>query len=183
MQRQLDLILAGLCHDNRLVVQVILHTGLRVGDVLALRQDQIGRQFTVIQQKTRKPIRVGLPDRLVVQIKAAADQYGPSPWAFPSPRNPEQHRSRQTVWKDLKRLQRGLHIPVNVGTHSMRKEFASDLMDRYGDLAVVQRALGHDRATTTMIYAMADQLTKTALDRRRTRSRKARAARLPSTRG
>lgn len=178
LKRQLELILAGLMPDNRRVVQVILHTGLRVGDVLALRLDQIGRQFTVRQQKTGKPIRTGLPDWLVREIMAAALEGGPTPWAFPSPKDRQQHRTRQAVWKDIKRLQRSLHLPVNLGTHSMRKEYAVDLLTRYGDIEAVRRALGHDRSTTTMIYAMADQLTKTAVQRRRTRAHKARKARL-----
>lgn len=178
LKRQLELILAGLMPDNRRVVQVMLHTGLRIGDVLELRADQIGRQFTVVQQKTGKKIRVGLPDALAAEIRTAAQAYGPSPWAFPSPRQPQQHRTRQAVWKDLKRLQRALHLGVNLGTHSMRKEYAVDLLARYGDIASVQRALGHDRPATTMIYAMADQLTRTAQQRRRTRAHKARAARL-----
>ena len=172
LKRQLELILAGLMPDNRRVVQVMLHTGLRIGDVLELRADQIGRQFTVVQQKTGKKIRVGLPDALAAEIRTAAQAYGPSP------RQPQQHRTRQAVWKDLKRLQRALHLGVNLGTHSMRKEYAVDLLSRYGDIASVQRALGHDRPATTMIYAMADQLTRTAQERRRTRAHKARAARL-----
>jgi len=42
----------------------------------------------------------------------------------------------------------------------MRKAYAVALMARYGDLKRVQRALNHDRYTTTMIYAMADQLAR-----------------------
>ena len=178
LKRQLELILAGLMPDNRRVIQVMLHTGLRVGDVLELRLDQIGRQFTVTQQKTGKKLRCGLPDSLAQEIRQAAQAYGPTPWAFPSPRQPDQHRTRQAVWKDLKRLQHALHLGVNLGTHTMRKEYAVDLLQRYGDIDTVRRALGHDRAATTMLYAMADQLTRTAQQRRRTRAHKARAARL-----
>lgn len=183
LKRQLDLVLAGLMPDNRRVVQVILHTGLRVGDVLTLRLDQIGRQFVVRQQKTGKPIRVGLPDWLSQEIREAALSGGTTPWAFPSSTDRQRHRTRQTVWKDLKRLQRSLHLGINLGTHSMRKEYAVDLMSRYGDIEAVRRALGHDRATTTMVYAMADQLTKSALSRRRTRAHKARAGRLHEVSG
>lgn len=141
--------------ENRLVCLVMLRTGLRVGDVLAIRADQIGQRFTVREAKTRKSRRVSLPGWLVDEIKARI--HG-SPWAFPSPVDPAKHRTRQAVWKDIKRAQKAFRLPVNCGTHSMRKAFAVELYAKYGDLAVVHRALNHDNDWVTMLYAFADRL-------------------------
>lgn len=133
----------------------MLRTGLRVGDVVALRADQIGPRFTVREAKTGKGRRVSLPGPLVDQIKAASRG---SAWAFPSPRDPTKHRTRQAVWKDIKRAQRAFRIKVNCGSHSMRKAYAVELMAKYGDLERVRRALNHDNDWTTMLYAFADRL-------------------------
>ena len=55
----LGLVLAALQPANRLVFEVMLATGLRVGDVLRLTTAQIERQrFTVREQKTGKTRRV-----------------------------------------------------------------------------------------------------------------------------
>ena len=140
---------------NRLVCEVMLHTGLRVGDVVGLRADQVAQRFTVREAKTRKSRRVSLPPVLVDRIKAQARG---SAWAFPSPRDPTKHRTRQAVWKDIKRAQKAFRLRINCGSHSMRKAYAVELMARYGDLAKVRRALNHDNDWTTMLYAFADRL-------------------------
>lgn len=166
LAEQLDLILAALTEANRLVAQVMLHTGLRVGDVVGLRSDQIAGRFTVREQKTGKSRRVSIPPWLVEAIRAHS---AGSEWAFPSPKDSSKHRTRQAVWADIKRAQKAFRLPVNAGSHSLRKVYAVDLMRRYGDIRRVQRALNHDNETVTLLYAMADQLMKTAPQRRKRR--------------
>jgi len=168
LEQQLSLVLAALLPDNRIVCQVALRTGLRVGDVLTLRRGQLSRCFWITEQKTGKRRQVGLPDWLITEIIRRA---GSSEWAFPG-RDSKKHRTRQAVWKDIKRVQRALRLDINLGTHSMRKDYAVGLMRQYGDIAKVQRALNHDSSTVTMLYAMADKLTETAQQRRNVRRRK-----------
>lgn len=163
LEQQLALILAALRPDNRRVVQVMLRTGLRVSDVLELPREKLARQFTVKESKTGKTMRCGLPDWLRAEVERNS---AGSPWAFPSPSNPKKHRTRQAVWADLKRVQRAFRLPVNLGTHSARKSYAVHLMQQYGDIERVRRALNHDNATVTVLYAMADKLAESASSRR-----------------
>lgn len=79
LHQQVGHVLAALTAQNRLIARVCLHTGLRVGDVVALRTKDLGRQFMVTEAKTKKRRRVGLPDALLADIRAQA---GPV-WAFP----------------------------------------------------------------------------------------------------
>jgi integrase len=162
LEQQLPLILAALTPGNRRVIQVMLRTGLRVSDVLELRRDKLARQFTVRESKTGKRMKCGLPDWLRADILRNSQG---SDWAFPSPTDPKRHRSRQAVWADLKRAQRALRLPVNLRTHSARKTYAVHLMHQYGDIDKVRRALNHDNATVTVVYAMADMLAATAAER------------------
>ena len=60
---------------------------------------------------------------------------------------------------------KALRIKANAGTHSMRKDYAVDLMRKYGDLPRVQRALNHSNPTITALYALADQLVETYPER------------------
>ena len=151
-----------MCRENALCLRIMLRTGLRIGDVLNLRKDQVARQFWITEQKTGKRRRVGLTDALVKELQRNARG---SEWCFPSPRDKKRHRTRQAVWADMKRVSRALRIPVNVGPHSARKVYAVHLMQEYGDLESVRRALNHDNVTVTALYAMADLLVKTLPER------------------
>lgn len=163
LQREVDLILAALTPENRLVMRTALVTGLRVGDVLALKPERLKPHFWVTEQKTGKKRQVGLPEPLLSDLKKNAGKW----WVFPG-RDPRKHRTRQAVWKDVKRAAKAFRIPQNVGPHSARKVYAVDLMKKYGDIDRVRRALNHNSETVTMIYALADM--QLAAKNRRRRS-------------
>lgn len=153
LNREIGHVLAALTAQNRLIAQVCLHTGLRVGDVVALKTQQLGLQFTVTEAKTKKRRKVGLPTELLRAIRAQAG----AEWAFPG-RVPGKHKTRQAVWSDVKRAAKAFRLPQNVAPHSFRKVYAVELLRKYGDLDRVQRALNHSGVEVTMIYAMADKL-------------------------
>lgn len=146
-------VLALLMPQNALICEVALHTGLRIGDVLALRTAQLKRQFYITEAKTQKRRRVNLPEALLVRIRAQAGE----PWAFPG-RKPGRPKTRQAVWADVKRAARALRVPANIAPHSLRKRYAVELYHDTGSLEAVQRALNHDRPLVTMLYALADTL-------------------------
>lgn len=154
LAKEVDRVLAALMPQNQLIMRVILHTGMRVSDVLALRTDQLSVSGWYIEQKTGKKRRYGLPRPLLSAIKAQA---GPI-WAFSGRTDPTKHKTRQAVWADVKRASRAFRMPQNVGTHSARKVYAVELMAKYGDIERVQKALNHSSPCITAIYAMSDQL-------------------------
>lgn len=153
LERKLEQALDLLTDGNRLVMRVCLDTGLRIGDVLALRPEQLAPQFYVTEQKTGKRRRVNLSAALLAELRAQAGKV----WVFPG-RDPAKHRTRQAVWKDVKRAAKALRLVENLTPHSARKEFAVRMLRKYGDVEKVRRALNHDNLAVTMIYAMADKL-------------------------
>ena len=162
LEKEVEQVLHLLTPENRLVLRVCLHTGLRISDVLQLRPQQLKPHFWVTEQKTGKRRQVGLPEPLLSDLKQAAGRF----WVFPG-KDPGKHRCRQTVWKDVKRAARAMRLTQNVGPHSARKIYAVDLMKRYGDIDKVRRALNHDSETVTLIYAMADAQLQAKYGRRR----------------
>lgn len=166
LAREVQHVLAALTPQNQLICRVCLHTGLRVGDVLNLRTEQLALQFTVTEAKTKKRRRVGLPMPLLAEIREQAGDV----WAFPG-RKPGTHKTRQAVWADVKRAAKAFRLPQNVGVHSMRKVYAVELLDKHGSIERVRRALNHSSIEVTLIYAMADKLLdakrKTRVDKRR----------------
>lgn len=141
-----------LTYENRLVMRLLLHTGLRISDALALKPEQLKPNFWVMEQKTGKRRQVGIPEPLLSDLKAAAGEH----WVFPGA-DPWKHRTRQAVWKDVKRAAAACRLTQNVAPHSARKVYAVDLLHRYGDIDRVRRALNHGGVEVTLIYAMADQ--------------------------
>ena len=153
--------MATLTPENRLVVEVMLSTGLRVSDVLNLRTEQVrrGQRLTVRERKTGKSRRVYIPRALWQRLLAQAGRL----YVFEGRRDWKKPRTRQAVWRDLKRAQavfggRSIGKDVNIGCHSARKVYAVEDYHRTGSLQHTGRALNHDAAhvTTTMLYALAD---------------------------
>lgn len=162
LQREVDLILAALTPENRLAMRVALHTGLRIGDVLSLRTAQLAPHFWVTEAKTGKRKQVGLPEPLLSDLRKNAGKT----WVFPG-RDPRKHRTRQAVWKDVKRAARAFRFPQNIAPHSIRKVYAVDLLQKYGDIRRVQKALNHSSESVTLIYALADMQLQAKFRKRR----------------
>ena len=152
LQKEVEQVLDLLTYENRLVMRVCLHTGLRLGDVLQLRPEQLKPNFWITEQKTGKRRQVGIPEPLLSDL---LDNCG-TVWVFPGA-NPAKHRTRQAVWKDVKRAAAACRLTQNVAPHSARKVYAVELLNKYGDIDRVRRALNHGGLEVTLIYAMADK--------------------------
>lgn len=168
IDREVERVLDLLTYENRLVMRTLLHTGLRISDVLQLRPEQLKPNFWVTEQKTGKRKQVGLPEPLLSDLCASAGRT----WVFAGA-DPAKHRTRQAVWKDVKRAAAALRLTANAAPHSARKVYAVKLLEKYGDIERVRRALNHGGIEVTLIYAMADkQLTAKGRRRRAAAGRK-----------
>ncbi len=162
LQREVERVLDLLTYENRLVMRVLLHTGIRISDALQLRPDQLKPNFWITEQKTGKRRQIGLPEPLLSDLMDSSGDR----WVFPGA-DPRKHRTRQAVWKDVKRAAAALRLTANAAPHSARKVYAVDLLRKYGDLDRVRRALNHGGIEVTLIYAMADKQITAAGRRRR----------------
>lgn len=164
-------VLALLMPANRRAMEIALATGLRIGDVLALRRDQLAPRMRVTERKTGKQRTVRLPAALLRDLQRLAGTYPAGcVWLFPG-RDPAKPRTRQAVWQDVQRAARAVRLPgaVQCSPHSARKAYAVRLYQRCGDLARVQRDLKHSSPEVTLLYAMADQLTARKIGAQRDR--------------
>lgn len=154
LNREVDRVLGCLTPSNQLVIKVSLHTGLRVSDVLTLKPEQLKEQFWITEQKTGKKKRVGLTRKLIRELHAQAGTV----WVFPHRTDFKKHRTRQAVYADVKRAAKAYRLNQNVAPHSFRKIYAVNLLEKYGDIERVKRALNHNSVATTVIYALSDKL-------------------------
>lgn len=152
-------VMALLTPVNRAVIDLSIRYGLRVGDVLALRRDQIiKRSFTLVEEKTGKKRRIKLPEKLAISLMAYSGER--DIFIFPHRLTHFDHRTRQAVYKDIRRAAVALRLKEHISPHTARKIYAVNLYRKTGDLQKVQNALNHTSTAVTMIYALSDELTK-----------------------
>ena len=149
-------ILAALTPVNRLAVIVSLVTGLRISDVLSIRHSDLLRErFTVTEQKTLKKRSIRLPYRLREELLRISGKV----YVFEHRSDPLRTRTRQAVFKDIKRAAKAFRVSANVSTHSARKIYAVAEYKKDMDIKRVQALLNHSSEAVTMIYALADHVT------------------------
>lgn len=170
LEKEVERVLDLLTFENRLVLRLLLHTGIRIGDALQLRPDQLRPNFWITEEKTGKRRQIGIPEPLLTDLREAAGEY----WVFPG-QDPRKHRTRQAVWKDVKRAAAALRLTANAAPHSARKVYAVELLRKYGDMDRVRRALNHSGIEVTLVYAMADKQLAAAGRRRRPKPGRKRA--------
>lgn len=145
---------AVMTYSNVLALRVSLETGLRIDDVLSLKPEQLkGRTLRGEAEKTDKPYKKVISADLAKRLRSVQGKY----FIFPHRTKKKEHRTRQAVWKNLKKACRLQGIELNIAPHSARKTYAVELFHDSG-IEKVQKELQHDRMSTTMIYAFADIL-------------------------
>ena len=75
----------------------------------------------------------------------------------------------------MKRAAAAARLTANAAPHSARKVYAVKLLEKYGDIDRVRRALNHGGIEVTLIYAMADKRLSAKGRRRRAKPGRKRA--------
>lgn len=152
--------LFALTPENALICRVCLKTGLRIGDVVSLTKKSLVEaseckyKLKIIEQKTKKKKTVTLGKELTERMLVQSGTV----FVFQGRGGVDTHRTRQAVYKDIKRAGKLFRIKDNLTPHSIRKIYAVKLYKKYGNIKKVRDALNHSNDTVTMIYALADHI-------------------------
>lgn len=151
-------ILSALMLENRLAILVSLSTGLRIDDVLSLKSAQLSERMTITESKTKKRRTIRLSSRLLDELLSVSGKI----WVFEGRCDARKHRTRQAVYKDIKRACKAFRVPatLKVSPHTARKMYAVKQYKRTCSLDKVKDLLNHSSEAVTMIYALADELTR-----------------------
>lgn len=142
-------------YSNVLALRLSLETGLRIDDVLSLRSEQLKtRKITGIAEKTGKKYQKTISADLFRRLQGVKG----SVYVFPHRTDQKRHRTRQAVWKNMKKAAHVCGIELNAAPHSARKTYAVEVF-KDGGLPAAQKELQHDRVSTTMLYAFSNLLT------------------------
>ena len=157
-REEMEHLLAALMPTNRLILEVCLNTGLRLGDVLNLKTAHLNERMTIREQKTGKTRSIRLSKQLLDRLLIEGGKI----YVFTNRLDYRKHRTRQAVWKDLKRAAKLFRIPsqLNISPHSERKIYAVGQFKRTCSIERVKELLNHSSEAVTWIYAAADVLAR-----------------------
>lgn len=143
-----------LCHDS----------GMRPDEVMRLRWDDIlwDKSLIFVQKgKTKKATRhVPLSDRVREALRIRFERNNTvlkrfkSEWVFPAKRKETKtgHITHTAIEKPFRKARKDAKLPKELVIYSARHSFATDLLDRTGNLKLVMDVLGHESVTTTQKY-------------------------------
>lgn len=139
-------------HD---VFLVSLDSGLRPDEIIRMRWDSVLWDKNLIFNPDGKTDRarrhVPLSDRVRDLLRVRA-QGATSEWVFPSKRKKKAHISYFPVAKQFSKAREAAGLPDDIVLYSARHSFATDMLDRTGNIVLVQKMLGHESLTTTQRY-------------------------------
>lgn len=139
---------------HKLMLSLAYGCGLRVGEVLALRVDDIDRMRRCIQIRLAKGFKdrvVPLPISIEPILQLYIEKYHPKHYLFEGekPGSKYTERSLQLVLKKSVILS-GITKPVTM--HWLRHSYATHLLESGVDTRYIQVLLGHKNIKTTEIY-------------------------------
>ena len=159
----LSALLWSLTPENKVVCEVALATGWRIDDVLELKFEQVQRArqtkrhgITIVERKTGKKSTRYFSKQMLAKMEIVHGRY----WVFEGARDWRKHRTRQAVFLDLKRAAKRFNVKINLSPHSLRKNYAVYLKRQGKSMVEIQKALNYDSMVTTLLYALADELTE-----------------------
>jgi integrase/recombinase XerD len=146
-------------HRDRAMLELLYATGLRVSELISLKQSQVNFNQGVLRiiGKGDRERLIPLGDEAQRWLKNFID--GPrmeillerqTDYLFPTRRG--DRMTRQAFWHIIKRYAQKADIEKKLSPHSLRHAFATHLLNRGADLRVVQLLLGHSDLSTTQIY-------------------------------
>ena len=139
---------------HKAILMLIYSAGLRLGEVVKLKQGDIdvGRGLIYVRGgKGRKDRYTLLSDVAMEALRHYLDKYKPVKWLFSGARK-EKHISTRTVQAIFEQAREKVGIEKEVTVHSLRHSFATHLLEGGTDLRYIQELLGHKSSKTTEIY-------------------------------
>ncbi len=150
---------------NKTLIEMIYSCGLRVSEVINLKLSDLflDEGFIKVYGKGSKfrfvPIHHTTIKYLLLYLNTIRIHENPikedDDIIFLNRRG--KRLTRQMIFIILKNLATKINLKKNIGPHTLRHSFATQLLQNGADLRVIQQLLGHESITTTEIYVHLDK--------------------------
>ena len=138
----------------RTLLMLVYSAGLRVGEVVKLKPEDIDDQCMLIHikgAKGRKDRYTMLSETALSVLREYQGQYKPANWLFEGARS-GRYLSTRSAEKVFEHACQKAQIGKDVSIHILRHSFATHLLEGGTDLRYIQEILGHQHSKTTEIY-------------------------------
>lgn len=138
---------------HRTLLMLIYSAGLRIGEALRLKIDDIRKEEGLIyvsRSKGNKDRRVPLSPVMLRALRAYYNAYTPAKWLFEGQKGGAY--SPRSAAQVLKRSVARAGIRTRVTLHTLRHSYATHLTQRGVNIQYLQEILGHNSPKTTMLY-------------------------------
>lgn len=139
---------------HRAILYLVYAAGLRVGEVVRLKIEDIDdkrRVIKVAQGKGKKDRYTLLSSRAELLLKEYIGVYKPYDWLFEGG-IAGRHLTERSVQRVFENSCNRANIAKDVSVHVLRHSFATHLLESGTDLRYIQELLGHSSSKTTEIY-------------------------------
>lgn len=143
---------------DRVLFTLLLRCGLRIGSALGLRIEDVdldAGELTITRAKNDRPDRVLIPRDVRPLLDEWLDELGRDEgWLFPG--NGREPLCTRSADRRFEEWARRAELRAGASPHALRHSFATGLLGRTGDLALVQAALHHASILSTTRYLVLD---------------------------
>lgn len=137
---------------NLLLFNIGINTGLRIGDIIKLKVEDVkGKSSFIIYEGKTSKRRIVYLDAILKDINDYLSTLDASSvWLFPS-RKGDNHISTTQAYRILTKAADYIDRE-DIGTHSLRKTFGYHYYRRTKDVATLMEIFNHDSQSTTKRY-------------------------------
>lgn len=153
-QEARSLVYAPINLKHRAILQLMYSTGIRRGELLALKVSDIDSARMVInirQGKGRKDRQVLLHTKVLEILREYYSRYHPKDYLFEG-YGSKRCYSASSLTKIVKSNAKKVGITKDISVHTLRHCFATHMLERGVNLKVIQQFMGHSSIKTTTIY-------------------------------
>ncbi|MEW6456844.1 MAG: site-specific tyrosine recombinase/integron integrase [Acidobacteriota bacterium] len=139
---------------HKVILMLVYSAGLRVGEVVKLKMEDIDSERMLIHikgSKGRKDRYAMLSETALQTLREYWKEYRPQKWLFEGAKV-DRHISIRAVQKILEHACEKAGIKKDISVHTLRHSFATHLLESGTDLRYIQEILGHKNSKTTEIY-------------------------------
>ena len=138
---------------HRTILMLIYSAGLRIGESINLRKDDINlerKSVFVKAGKGKKDRYSVLSEKVIVHIEKYLEEFKPDYWLFEGQTGGRY--SARSIQQIFRRAVAKAGVNPYSTVHTLRHSFATHLLERGMDLRYMQNLLGHASSETTEIY-------------------------------
>ena len=149
---------------HRTVLMLIYSAGLRIGESIHLRKEDINQERKSVFIKAGKGKRDRysvLSDKMILLIKKYLEEYKPDYWLFEGQTGGRY--STRSIQQIFRRAVAKAGVNPYSTVHTIRHSFATHLLERGMDLRYIQILPGHSSSETTEIYTHITQKSREKL--------------------